>query len=260
MTEEMKKVAKSYIKRIQTAILMITSIVIGVLVWWQVINRFVDPLKWPTIPSLLYALFQIKGVILNYIGVSVQRTILGYIVGCSLGVIIAYSMSWSKFINAIITPYLEILRPIPALALIPFFIIWFGVGNLGKVLMIGMGTSVVMVITVLEGIHQLNKLYLRAATILGASRWGIYKTIIFPGSVPAIMGGLRVNAAFSFGMMIASEFLGAKGGLGYLILVARNTLKTEVMVLAVIIIAVLSFIFDRIVLVIGRYITRWMPE
>ena len=130
----MKKSAKSNIKRTQTAILMITSIVIGVLVWWQVINRFVDPLKWPTIPSLLYAVVQIRGVILNYIGMSVQRTILGYIVGCCLGVIIAYLMSWSKFINAIVTPYLEILRPIPALALIPFFIIWFGIGNLGKVL------------------------------------------------------------------------------------------------------------------------------
>jgi ABC-type nitrate/sulfonate/bicarbonate transport system permease component len=126
--------------------------------------------------------------------------------------------------------------------------------------MISMGTFVVMVITTREGIHQLDRVYVRAATVLGATRWSIYKSIIFPGSLPSVMGGLRVNAALSFGMMIASEFLGAKSGLGYLIIVARRTMKTEVMLLSVIIIGLLSFLFDRLVVLIGRYVTRWMPE
>jgi ABC-type nitrate/sulfonate/bicarbonate transport system permease component len=247
-------------EKTKSALLMVASIIFGFLVWWQVINRLVEPVYWPALTSLLQAIKKMGATLPTQIWASVQRTILGYLLGCTLGVLIAYGMSWSKIINALITPYIEILRPVPAIALIPFFLLWFGIGNLGKILLIGMGAFVVMVITVLEGIHQLNPVYIRAATILGASKWGIYKSIIFPGSLPAIMGGLRVNAAFSFGMMIGAEFLGAQSGLGYLIIVSRRTFATEVMLLSVILIGILSFLFDRIVLITGRYITRWTPE
>ncbi|MBM3709129.1 MAG: ABC transporter permease [Actinobacteria bacterium] len=246
-------------KNVQNALVMVFSIIFGFLVWGLVINRFVDDLYWPTIPSLFGALVQMKVTIALSIGSSIYRTIAGYSLGCILGIVIAYLMSWNRWFNAFITPYIEIIRPIPALALIPFFILWFGIGDLGKILMIAMGAFVIMVITVLEGIFQLDQIYIKAATILGASKWKIYKTIVFPGSLPAIMSGLRINAAFSFGMMIAAEFLGAKTGLGLIIIIARRTMSTNVMLLSVIIIGILAFLFDRLVLSIGRYVTRWMP-
>ncbi len=245
-------------KNIQNVLVMVFSIIFGLLIWGFVINRFIDELYWPSIPSIIDALVQMKGTIVVSMGASIYRTIAGYVLGCFLGISIAYLMSWNRWFNAFITPYIEIIRPIPALALIPFFILWFGIGDLGKILMIAMGTFVIMVITTLEGIFQLDQVYVKAATILGASKWRIYKTIVFPGSLPAIMGGLRVNAAFSFGMMIASEFLGAKTGLGLIIIIARRTMSTDVMLLSVIIIGILAFLFDRLVLSIGRYVTRWM--
>lgn len=246
-------------KNVQNILVMVFSIIFAFIIWGLVINRFVNPLYWPKIPAVFNALVQMKSTIFVNIGSSTYRTILGYLIGCISGIGIAYLMSWNRWFNAFITPYIEVIRPIPALALIPFFILWFGIGDLGKILMIAMGTFVVMVVTTSEGIHQLDLIYIRAATILGASKWNIYRTIIFPGSLPTIMGGLRVNAAFSFGMMIASEFLGAKSGLGLLIIIARRTMTTEVMLLSVIIIGILAFIFDRLVLLIGRYVTRWMP-
>lgn len=246
--------------KVKMPIVMILSVVAGILIWWLVINRYVNYLYWPNIISVVKAIGQLKEMLLIHITSSTYRVILGYALGCSLGIVIAYIMSWNPWISAIITPYIEIIRPIPVIALIPFFILWFGIGALGKVLMISLGAFVVIVISTLEGIHQLDQVYIQAATVLGASKFSIYKTIIFPGSLPTVMGGLRVNAALSFGMMIAAEFLGAKSGLGYLIIVARRTMSTDVMLLSLIIIGLLSFLFDRLILLVGRYVTRWMPE
>jgi ABC-type nitrate/sulfonate/bicarbonate transport system permease component len=247
-------------RKTQMTLISIFAVVGGFLIWWLIINRWVDHLYWPSISSVINALMQIRKRILLYIGASLYRTILGYIFGCVLGIVAGFAMSWSRYIFALINPYVQIIRPIPQLALIPFYILWFGIGDAGKIIMITVGTFFVMVITTLEAIHQLNRVYIRAATVLGATKWEIYRTIIFPGTIPAIMGGLRVNVALSLGLMIASEFLGAKSGLGYLIIVARRTMATEVMLLTVIIIGFISFFLDRVVLWIGRYVTRWLPE
>lgn len=260
MKEKNKKNIAHFALKIQMPLVMIFSVVFALLVWSLIINQWVKHIYWPSFSLMLQALVQLKKTILTHLGTSVYRTLLGYIAGCTLGILIGYGMSWNKWFNAFITPYVEVLRPIPALALIPFFILWFGIGDLGKILMIAMGTSVVMIIITLEGIHQVNPVYLKAASVLGASKRSVYKTIVFPASLPSIMGGLRVNAASAFGLMIASEFLGAKSGLGFLIIISRRTMKTEVMLLSVIIIGVLSFLFDRFILVIGRHVTRWMPE
>lgn len=251
---------KNKIEKIKLQIVIASSLIFGFLVWAFIINRWVDSLFWPKLTDVFDSVLQLKGNLLINAGTSLYRTLLGYLLGCALGILTAYAMSWNKWINSIIVPYIEILRPVPALALIPFFILWFGIGNLGKILMISMGTFVVMIIQTLEGIYQLNQNYIRAATILGASKWNIYKTIIFPGSLPYIVGGLRVSTSIAFGLMIVSEFLGAQSGLGYLVIVARRTLSTDVMLLSVMVIGLLSFLFDRLVLLIGRYLTRWMPK
>ena len=256
----MKKNRRILNKNTKYNLVVVLSIILIFLIWVFLINRWVPKLYWPSLSSVIDSVVQLRSTLLINMAASVIRTILGYLLGCSLGIAIAYLMSWNKWFDALITPYISVLRPIPAYALIPFFILWFGIGDTGKILMIAMGTFVIMVISTLEGIHQLDRLYIKAAKILGASKWQIYKTIIFPGSLPAIMGGLRVNATLAFGIMVASEYLGAKSGLGLLIITARRTMETDVMLLAIIIIGTLAFIFDKIVLQVGRYVTRWMPS
>ncbi|MHB8277903.1 MAG: ABC transporter permease [Candidatus Humimicrobiaceae bacterium] len=247
-------------KNFQNVLVMVFSIIFLLLIWYFLLNKLVEELYWPKLISVIDSLVQMKSTILTNIWASTYRTVLGYLLGSVLGIVTAYLMSWNRWFYAFITPYIEVIRPIPALALIPFFLLWFGIGDLGKILMIAMGTFVIMVINTQEGIRQLDTVYIKAAKILGANKWNIYKTIIFPGSLPAIMGGLRVNASFAFGMMIAAEFLGAKSGLGLLIIIARRTMQTDVMLLVVIIIGLLAFLFDRLVLSIGRYVTRWTPN
>jgi ABC-type nitrate/sulfonate/bicarbonate transport system permease component len=111
MKKKGKKSKVIALEKKQSYVLMIISVVVGFFIWWQIINRWIDHLYWPSIPSIIHSLVQIRSNILLYIGASIYRTILGYVLGCSLGILIAYAMSLSRVVDAVITPYIEILRP-----------------------------------------------------------------------------------------------------------------------------------------------------
>src|SRR5690606_25006802 len=127
-----------------------------------------------------------------------------------------------RTVTAILDPFIEMLRPIPALALIPFFVLWFGLGDTGKILLIALGGAVVMVVTVYEALERVPRIYVDAARTLGVNTLGVYRTVLLPAILPTFWSGVRVSSALSFGLGIAAEFMGAQDGLGYLILLARR--------------------------------------
>ena len=169
-------------------------------------------------------------------------------------------MTWNTWINSVLDPLIEGFRPIPAIALIPFFILWFGIGDLGKLILTAIGGFTVMVVTTIEAVKNVSPIYIMAARTLGADRWAIYRTIILPAITPTLIGGLRVTIALSFALVIAAEFMGAQSGLGYLIMLARRTLQTDAILVGIIIIGITSWIVDRMVRILGDYLTRWAPR
>ncbi|GAA3936868.1 ABC transporter permease [Microbacterium soli] len=218
---------------------------------------FVDPLYFPSTVGTWEALGTLGGNYLVAMWATTYRVVLGMLLGIALGVSIGVLMHASKLYSAIMDPFVEVLRPVPALALIPFFILWFGLGDLGKILLIALGGFVTMVVTTYEALTHVSPTYVGAARTLGAGKLRIYRTIYLPAILPAFWSGVRVSAATSFGLGIAAEFMGAQEGLGYLILLARRTLHTEVMLLGVLGIGLLSFLLDRLIRWAGRRTTQW---
>jgi len=142
-------------------------------------------------------------------------------------------------------------------ALIPFFIIWFGVGLSGQVVLIALGCFMVLTVNTFTAVQLVPPVYVRAGIALGAPPAALYRTILLPAILPSLVGGFRIAAALAFGLGIAGEFMGAQGGIGFLMMVARRTLNTNTIFLGVIIIALESYAFDALLRAAGRHLCRW---
>src|SRR5262249_40254826 len=149
------------------------------------------------------------------------------------------------------------IRPVPVFALIPLFVLWFGIGRMPQIVLIALGTSVILGVTTIEAVRNIAPVYVRAALTLGASRAQIYRTVLVPSIIPHLMGAIRVAAAASWGLDVAAEFIGAQNGLGYLMIVQETYLNTAGIMVIVLIYSLLALGLDTIIRLAERPITRW---
>ena len=238
----------------------IITVLTLIVIWTVMTDSYIEKLYFPSPMDTIKVVGRMEGVLFGYFLATMYRVVVGMLIGAVLGLVCGIAMSWNKWVNSVLDPLIEGLRPIPAVALIPFFILWFGIGDTGKLILTAIGGFTVMVVTTLEAIKHVSPIYIMAARTLGASRLEIYRTVILPAITPTLIGGVRVTVALSFALVIASEFMGAQSGLGYMIMLARRTLQTDAILVGVIIIGITSWIVDRFVRIIGNYLTRWAPR
>lgn len=194
---------------------------------------------------------------INYSLITWYRVLVGMLIGMFFGLFIGIFITWNKYIEAVVDPIIEIIRPIPPIALTPFFILWFGLGDIGQLLLVALGCFMVIVISTVNAIRNVKIIYIRAARSLGASDIDIYRTVFLPAILPSLSSAVRVSAATGFGLTVAAEYLGAQGGLGFLIRNARVTLNTEVIMLAAILLGILSLVTDQLIRLIFGLLTKW---
>ena len=185
------------------------------------------------------------------------RVVVGWGAGVLLGVRTGLWMTRSRVFYAVANPLVEALRPVPPVALIPFFILWFGLGWGGQVLLISLGCFMVMAVNTYSAVHNVPPIYVRAASSLGAPTGAIYKTVIRPAILPSLVSGYRISAALAFALGVSAEFMGAQSGIGVLIMVNRRQLNTDVILLGIIVIGAESFAVDWIIRIFSRYACRW---
>ena len=220
-------------------------------------ERLIRPIFLPGPHDLVKALLQMGPYLPESILSSVSMTLLGFALGTALGIAIGVSMAYSKNTRELFGGILDFLRPVPALALIPLFILWFGIGKGPQIALIVFGTSVILGLTTIEAIRNVPPVYIRAALTMGASRWHIYRTVILPSITPHILGAVRVAGVASWGLDVAAEFIGAQTGLGYLIIIRQQYLDTPGIMLIVIIFSILAMGLDLLIRAVERPITKW---
>jgi len=238
----------------------IFSVAITFLIWFTItadglalVRKFI----FPSPRQVLIAAIRISDIIPLDIVYTLTRLIIGFSLGAILGIVTGLLMSYSKIIDAILDPIVESIRPVPVIAMIPFLIMWFGIGEAGKIFLITLGVFAIIVVSTLEAVKNVPKIYIRAAKTLGASNNQIFRTIIIPGMLPGLIGPLRVATALSFTLVVAAEFMGAQKGIGYRIMEARRLFYTDVILLNVFLITILAAVADRLVRAITNYLTRW---
>ena len=151
----------------------------------------------------------------------------------------------------------ETLRPIPPLGIIPLFILWFGIGELSKILLIFLSVFLITMVNAQAGAANCPQDILRATATLGANRWQTFRFAILPAALPQIMTGLRLAMGSALSVLVASELLGGDRGLGFIVLDASNFFRTAYVFAGVVVIGAIGFVSDRALAWASRHLVHW---
>jgi NitT/TauT family transport system permease protein/taurine transport system permease protein len=195
--------------------------------------------------------------IYTHIGISLARVGTAYVLGSVLGTCVGILRGRVRTIDAMLVVPAEILRPIPPLGMIPLFILWFGIGEVSKIVLIFLVVFLIMMVNAQAGASNTPPDPVRAAQTLGASRMQIFRFVIFPSALPQIMTGLRVAMGSALSVLVASELLGGDRGLGFVVLDASNFFRTSYVFAGVIMIGVIGLLSDRGLAWATRRIVHW---
>jgi ABC-type nitrate/sulfonate/bicarbonate transport system permease component len=219
--------------------------------------HLVKSFRLPPPLQVIQAAFDVKNELLQHIEATTARLLAGYVLGVTLGLAGGFALRYSSKLNEIAYPVIESWRPVPTVALVPFFILWFGFSEFGRIFLISLGVAFIMLISTYEAIGNLKPIYVKAAYSLGASKRQVFTTIFLPGILPELRSGLRISIAIGFGLVVVAEMMGADYGLGQLIDIARRTFSTQTIILAIFIIGIIALILDKLVQMILNRLTRW---
>lgn len=179
------------------------------------------------------------------IWVSTVRVLTGYFIGVLLGLALGFGIATNTLTKAITDPILELLRPIPPLAWIPLLVVWFGIGELPKILLLIMAATPLMAIATAGAIDGVRKDLKLSAQSLGANGWQVLLYVVLPASLPGILTGARLATAACWSSLVAVEMIAAESGLGWLIWQASNYLQTSIVFVGIVLIATIALVFDR---------------
>ena len=182
--------------------------------------------------------------LLEHTWASLQRVLLGFIFGALVGIPLGYAMGLTNWARGWFDPIVEFMRPVPPLALIPLMIIWFGIGEQSKVILLFLAALWIMTIAARSGVSGVAIAKVHAAYSLGAGKWQILRKVIIPNSLPEIFTGARVAMGVCWGTVVAAELVAAEKGLGMMIMVASKFQLTDIVIVGIILIGVIGFLID----------------
>lgn len=193
----------------------------------------------------------------THIGASLARVGIAFVFGAMFGIIIGLVRGRIRPVDALFLVPSEILRPIPPLGLIPLFILWFGIGEVSKTVLIFLFVLLIMMVNAQAGANAVGLDTMRAAQSMGANRWQVFRFVVLPSALPQIMTGLRVSMGTALTILVASELLGGDRGLGFVILDASSFFRTTYVFAGVIIIGLIGLVSDRVIAYAARKIVHW---
>ncbi len=201
-----------------------------------------------------------SGELGQHLLVSLKRAMSGLAIGVSIGVVMALIAGLSRVGEIIVDSPMQMLRTIPSLAIVPLFILWFGVGEFTKIALIVLGTTFPVYLMLFSGIRSIDARLVEAARTLGLNQWGLIVHVIIPGSLPSFFVGLRYALGISWLALVVVETINATEGIGYLASDARDFMRTDIIVICVLIYSLLGLLIDAIVRSFEHYLLQWRPS
>lgn len=194
----------------------------------------------------------------NHIGVSLFRVMSGFLLACALGIPIGILAGTFKFGEALIEPPMEFIRYMPAVAFIPLIMVWAGIGEWAKVLLIFIGCFFQLVLMVADNTRRVSQDLLQASFTLGAGRWKAIETVLIPAIQPQLMHTMRLILGWAWTYLVVAELVAVNSGLGYAIMKAQRFLNTEEIFVGIFVIGLLGLISDRIFAFLNRRLFPWV--
>lgn len=198
-----------------------------------------------------------KTTLIGHIWASLRRVMIALVIAWVLGISFGVMIGSSKYFKAIFGGVLEIFRPIPPIAWIPIIIMWFGIGELPKVILVFIGTFFPVMINTSAGISMVDKINLDVGTVFGGSRWQILKEIVIPTALPSIFAGIRTSVSSGWTVVLAAEMMGAQQGLGALVMKGWSVTDMSLVLVTVITIAIIGALLAFVLGKAERLVTPW---
>jgi sulfonate transport system permease protein len=198
-----------------------------------------------------------NGQLADALRVSGIRVVEGLALGGVFGLVLGTAVGMWRWVEASVDPPMQMVRALPHLGLIPLFIVWFGIGELPKVLLVALGVSFPLYLNTFSAIRQIDPKLLETADVLGFSFWQRFRNIIVPGAAPQILVGLRQSLAIAWLTLIVAEQINADKGIGFLINNARDFLRIDIIIFGLIVYAFLGIATDAIVRALERRAFRY---
>ncbi|MDZ5457980.1 ABC transporter permease subunit [Azohydromonas lata] len=232
-----------------------------VLLVWEALARvgWLEPQVLPA-PSRVAATaweLTLQGRLPHDLGVSLLRAAVGFVIGGSIGFTLGTLVGFSRLAEAVLDRSIQMVRAIPFLALLPLVIVWFGVDEGGKIFLVALGVAFPVYINTVLGIRQVDPKLLELGRVLGLSTPRLVRRIVLPGALPSVLTGVRYALATAWLALVVAETVATSAGIGFLAMDAREFLRTDVIVLAVLIYALIGVAADAIARALERRLLAW---
>ncbi len=235
------------------------GLLFGVIVLWEVSARIgiIDSFITSQPSEILKTILNLssEGLFLH-LSVTCLETLVGFVSGVVLGLIVASLLWWFQTFSDIFEPYLVILNSLPKIALGPIIIIWVGAGVQAIIVMALAISLIVTIMELINGFRNTDKDMIKMAQTFGANKWQIFFKIVFPANITTLVNSLKINLGLSLVGVIAGEFLVSKAGLGYLIVYGGQVFQLDLVMASVIILAVFAAIIYKFVLIFEKIILK----
>jgi len=239
--------------------------VVGLLVLWFVATNvgWVKPLFLPS-PQAVFRQFleYVNGTandrpLWQHAAASLLRVFSAFALACVTAIPIGIAMGMSRVVRGIFDPPLEFYRPLPPLAYLPLIIIWFGIDELPKVLLIFLSCFAPLALAARSGMLRASAEQINAAYSMGASYLQVVRHVILPSALPEILIGMRIAVGFGWTTLVAAEMVAANVGLGQMVLNASNFLRTDIVVMGIVVIGAVAYVFDLLMRWVERRLVPW---
>lgn len=263
MMPEQKQIITNRVAFLETKIPSYAA-VLGItvlLVLWEIICRLniVPPLFLPAPTAILAAGWEmlVSGELYEDLIASLYRIGGGYVIGASVGILFGLILGFSRWTDAILTPIVYSIYPIPKIALLPLIILWLGIGEMPKIAIIALGVFFPVVINTFSGVKNVDPMLIKAAVTFGSNHFNVIRKVILPASLPMIFAGLKLSAGTSLLLLVSAEMIAAQQGIGSMVLHYGNLMITTKLMVGVLVLSLLGLTFNRVLQWLERKLVPW---
>ena len=247
-----------------TTLISTVTVVALVALWWLASHlRWLPPLFLPTPEVVFQRLYEsaagelTDAPLAEHFGWSMFRVFTAFIAACVTAIPIGVAMGVSRVLRGIFDPPIEFYRPLPPLAYLPLIVIWFGIDELSKILLIYLACFAPLAMSARAGVRSVSQEQIHAAYSMGATKWQVIWHVVVPAAMPEILTAMRIAIGFGWTTLVAAEMVAANKGLGQMVLNASNFLRTDIVIMGIIVIGVVAYLFDLLMRYVERVVVPW---
>lgn len=247
-----------------TTLISAITVVLLIALWWLASHlRWLPPLFLPTPEVVLQRLYEsatgqlTDAPLAEHFGWSMFRVFTAFVAACLTAIPVGIAMGVSRVLRGVFDPPIEFYRPLPPLAYLPLIVIWFGIDEFSKVLLIYLACFAPLAMTARAGVRSVSQEQIHAAYSMGATKGQVIWHVVVPAAMPEILTAMRIAIGFGWTTLVAAEMVAANKGLGQMVLNASNFLRTDIVVMGIIVIGVVAYLFDLLMRYVERLVVPW---